>query len=107
MTGTKSQVEWAGRIKLRVNADFDRVAAAFRVVAEGQDEADRADTEAILGILEEKRAEAMGRHEAGYFIHDWQEITGQVRQLIFDDARYQAIQRRRAERKTAAARAAA
>ena len=29
--------------------------------------------------------------EAGYFIRGWQEIGDQVRQLVFQDARYQAI----------------
>ena len=33
----------------------------------------------------------MSRKQAGYFIHDWQEIGGQVRQMIFHDARYQAM----------------
>ena len=34
MTGTESQVEWSERIRLRVNNEFDRVAAAFQAVAE-------------------------------------------------------------------------
>jgi hypothetical protein len=33
----------------------------------------------------------MRNEEAGYFIHGWQEIGDQVRQLIFRDSRYQAI----------------
>ena len=33
----------------------------------------------------------MAREQAGYFIHDWQEISDQVRQMIFQDPRYQAI----------------
>ena len=39
------------------------------------------DTEAIIAILEEKRAEVMRREQAGYFIRYWQEISGQVRQM--------------------------
>ena len=27
--------------------------------------------------------------QAGHFIHDWQEINDQVRQMIFNDARYE------------------
>lgn len=91
LTGSEAQVEWAERIRNRVGAEFDRVSAAFREVAAKQSGARRAGTEAILAIVEEKRAEALGRHEAGYFIHDWQEIGDQVRQMIFRDPRYQAI----------------
>ena len=91
MSGTANQVEWAERIKRLVNEEFDRVARSFRSVAGKQNDAARADTEAIIAILEEKRAEVMSREEAGYFIHDWQEISDQVRQMIFHDVRYQAI----------------
>lgn len=89
LSGTSSQVEWAARIKLLVSNEFDRVAAAFRSVAGNQNDAQRADTEAIIAILEDKRAEVMSKDQAGYFIHDWNEIGDQVRQLIFHDARYQ------------------
>ena len=41
----------------------------------------------------------MRREEAGYFIHDWQETGGQVRRMLFDDARYQAIKRARPARR--------
>jgi hypothetical protein len=95
MTGTVNQVEWAERIKRKVNDEFDRVARSFRSVASKQSDAARADTDAIVAILEEKRAEVMGREQAGYFIHDWQEISDQVRQMIFHDAGYQAIKRNR------------
>lgn len=95
MTGTESQVEWSERIRLRVNNEFDRVAAAFQAVADKQDDRQRTDTEAIIAILEDKRAEVMRSERAGYFIHDWQEIGDQVRQMIFADARYQAIKSRR------------
>ena len=98
MSGTAAQVEWAERIKRLVNAEFDRVAASFRSVAGKQDDDKRTDTEAIIAILEEKRAEVMSREQAGYFIHDWQEISDQVRQMIFLDARYQAIKNKRAAR---------
>jgi hypothetical protein len=99
LTGTAAQVEWAERIKRQVNEEFDRVARSFRKVAAKQSDAARADTEAIIAILEEKRAEVMRREEAGYFIHDWQEISDQVRQMIFQDARYQAIKSNRPARR--------
>ena len=96
MSGSAAQVEWAERIKRQVSAEFDRVAASFRSIAGKQGGDKRADTEAIIAILEEKRTEVMSREQAGYFIHDWQEISDQVRQMIFHDARYQAIKSRKA-----------
>jgi mannose-6-phosphate isomerase class I len=99
MRGTANQVEWAERIKGQVNEEFDRVARSFRSVAVKQSDAARADTEAIIAILEEKCAEVMSRGEAGYFIHDWQEISDQVRQMIFHDVRYQAIKNNRLQNK--------
>ena len=98
MSGTAAQVEWAGRIKHQVNDEFDRVAASFRLIAAKQGHVKRADTETIIAILEDKRAEVMSREQAGYFIHDWQEIGDQVRRMIFHDARYQAIRGNRAPR---------
>ena len=91
LRGTENQVEWALRIKCLVNEEFDRVSAAFRVVADRQTGGQRLETETIIAIVEEKRSEVMGREEAGYFIRGWQEIGDQVRQLVFQDARYQAI----------------
>jgi hypothetical protein len=91
MSGSESQVEWAQRIKYLVGAEFERVAEAFRSVALRQSGIQRADTEAILKILEEKRGTVMSRDEAGYFIRDWQEISDQVRKMISQDSRFQAI----------------
>ena len=98
LIGTANQVEWAERIKRQVNTEFDRVAAAFRSVAGKQASAKLAATEVVLAILEEKRVETMSHRQAGHFIREWQEIGDQVRQLIFHDARYQAIQTSRAAR---------
>jgi hypothetical protein len=99
LSGTVNQVEWAERIKRQVNDEFDRVARSFRSVADKQSDAARADTEAIIAILEDKRTEVMRGELAGYFIHDWQEIDDQVRQMIFHDARYQAIKSNRPARR--------
>jgi hypothetical protein len=96
LSGTASQVEWAERIKRQVDAEFDRVAASLRSVTGKQDDGKRASTERIIAILEDKRAEVMSRNQAGYFIHDWQEISDQVRKMISLDARYQAIKNNRA-----------
>ena len=91
LSGTENQVEWALRIRGQIDQEFDRVVAAFRVVAHRQVGRRRADTGTIIDILEEKRLAVLDHQDAGYFIRGWQEIGDQVRQLIFEDARYQAI----------------
>ena len=98
MTGTPSQVEWAEQIKPRVGAEFDRVAKALQTVASRQGARDRADTQAMITILEEKRAEVMTKDQASYFIRDWQELRDQVRQMISQDSRYRAIKAQKAAR---------
>ena len=95
MTGTPSQIEWAEEIKVRVNSEFDRVARALGSAAERQGERDRMDTRAVIGILEDKRAEVMAIDRAGYFILEWQELRDQVRQLIAGDSRYRTIKARK------------
>jgi hypothetical protein len=94
MSGSEAQVEWALRIRRRVGEEFDRVEAAFRSMAAKQNGTRRHDTEAVIAILNEKRAAAMANLHAGYFIREWQEISDQVRLLIRQDARYQAIKAR-------------
>ncbi|MGH9632882.1 MAG: hypothetical protein ACRD7E_31645 [Bryobacteraceae bacterium] len=98
MTGTASQIEWAEEIKPRVNAEFDRVAKALTAAVANQREQIRMDTLAVIAILEEKRVEVMAKDQAGYFIRDWQELRDQVRQMITQDPRYQAIKARQAAR---------
>jgi hypothetical protein len=99
MTGTPSQIEWAEQIKPRVNEEFDRVARAFEEAAGRQSELDRIDTDAILVILQRRRAEVMANDQAGYFIKEWQELRDQVRQMIAADPDYQAIKARREARR--------
>jgi hypothetical protein len=94
LRGSPAQVEWAERIKLQVNEEFDRVVRSFKAVATTQSEARRADTEAILAILEDKRADVMGQEDAGYFIHHWQDMGDQVRQMILRDSEYKEIRAR-------------
>jgi hypothetical protein len=101
MTGTDSQIEWADQIKPRVDAEFDRVAKLFRTAADSQRGQERIDTESVIAILEEKRAEVLANDRAGYFIRDWRELTDQVRQLIARDSRYQAIRANRESRPAA------
>ena len=94
LIGTVNQIEWAERIRTQVNAEFDRVASALEAAARRQSEPDRSDTRAMIAILEDKRAQVMANPKAGYFIHDWQELRDQVRQLIKGDPRYKAIKAR-------------
>ena len=101
LTGTVNQIEWATQIKERVAREFDRVANAMRSVASKQREVDRADTLGLVAILEEKRLEVMANDRAGYFIHDWQELGDQVRQMVVKDPRYARVMLRRAERRRA------
>jgi len=95
MTGTPNQIEWAEEIRLRVGAEFDRVAAAFQAVAINQTEYARTDTLAVIAILGEKRHEVLANSRAGYYIREWQELSGQVRRLIAQDSRYQTIKANR------------
>ena len=97
MTGTVNQIEWAKQIKIQVSAEFDRVKMALQAAALKQSGQDRLDTQTMIAILEEKRAEVMGHDEAGYFIHDWQELRDQVRQMIMKDNRYTTIKAGRTE----------
>ena len=94
LTGTDNQIEWAERIRVQVNEEFDRVSRALESAARRQSDQDRLDTYAIMAILEDKRGEVMANQRAGYFIHDWQELRDQVRKMIMSDARYKAIKAR-------------
>jgi len=96
MIGTINQGDWAEQIKTQVNAEFDRVAKALELAASKRAEQDRADIQVMIAILEDKRAEVMANDRAGYFIHDWQELRGQGREMIAEDPRYTAIQVSRA-----------
>ena len=96
LIGTVNQVAWATQIKASVRAEFDRVAKALESAASKQAEPDQRNTRAIIEILEQKRTEVMAKDQAGYFIHDWQEMSDQVRQMILRDSRYQAIKAKRA-----------
>jgi hypothetical protein len=97
LTGTVNQIEWAKQIRPQVNAEFLRVVKALEAAAAKQSGQDRLDTQAIIAIVEEKRAEVMEHQEAGYFIHDWQELRDQVRQMIKEDDRYKAIKSRKVQ----------
>lgn len=95
LLGMQNNLEWAEQIKLRVNAEFDRVAAAIHAKAERRNEERRMETLVLMSILESKRSEVMSRQDAGYFIHEWQQIVGQVSTMIRSDSRYLAIHEKR------------
>ena len=99
MTGTPSQIEWAEQIKPRVSAEFDRVAKALQAAVDKRTDQDRMDTQVVIAILEAKRVEVMAKDQAGYFIREWQELTDQVRQIIAQDPRYQALKATKAARR--------
>lgn len=98
MIGTVNQVDWAEQIKARVDTEFQRVAKALESAASKQAEQKRLETLSVIAILEEKWAEVMAKDQAGYFIHEWQELRDQVRQMITPDCRYQAIRANRVAR---------
>jgi hypothetical protein len=98
MIGTVNQIAWAVQIRAQVDAEFDRVRKVLESVATKQPADDGTHLQAIIRILEDKRAEVMGNDRAGYFIHDWQELRDQVRQLIIGDPRYMAIKANQAVR---------
>jgi cell division FtsZ-interacting protein ZapD len=88
LTGTVNQIAWAEQIRTAVNGEFDRVRKALESAASKRPGRDRTDTDAVIAILEDKRAEVMSNPSAGYFIHDWQELRDQVRTMLRADVRY-------------------
>jgi hypothetical protein len=96
LTGTPAQVEWAERIRMSVAQEFDRVAKILRAQGVIQSGQKQAETQIILAILEQKRAETLTNPTAGYFIRDWQELSDQVRRMIAKDPWYQVIKDQRA-----------
>ena len=98
MIGTANQVDWAERIRGQVSEEFDRVAKALESAMSRQSERKRGETLTTIAILEDKRGEVMAQDQAGYFIREWHEIGDQVRRLITQDSRYQAIRANRAAR---------
>ena len=98
MIGNVDQVKQAERIKERVNAEFDRIAAALGTSAAKRTGQDQTDMETVIAILEEKRAEVMAKGQADYFINNWRGELSRVRELIAQDARYRDINTRKAIR---------
>jgi len=94
LTGTENQVEWAERIRLNLDKEFDRIAALFQTIADQSRGGKAAATREILAILADKRREVMSHTEAGYFIHEWQEVGDRVRRLILGDERYREVRTR-------------
>ena len=95
MIGTMNQVDWAEQIKAWVSAEFDRLSKALDPAARKQAEQKQMETLSVIAILGEKWAEVMAKDQAGYFVHEWQELRNQVRRMIAQDSRYQAIKANR------------
>jgi hypothetical protein len=98
MIGTLNQIAWAVQIKSQVEAEFDRLRKVLEYAITKQPAEDGGDIQAIIRILEDKRAEVMEHEQAGYFIHDWQEVRNQVSRMIVGDPRYEAIKTSRTAR---------
>jgi hypothetical protein len=101
LVGTPNQIEWAEQIKDRVHKEFDRVGMLLKSAAAKQVGWYQTDTLKLVEILEEKRHDVMANDRAGYFIHDWQELSNQVREMIVKDPRYGNIMACHAARKHA------
>ena len=98
LVGTPNQIEWAQQIKDRVHKEFDRLGMILKSVAAKQAGSDQTDTLKLVAILDEKHRHVMGNDKAGYFIHDWQELGNQVREMIVNDPRYGKIMARQVAR---------
>ena len=101
LVGTPNQIEWAEQIRDRVHKEFDRVGTILKSVAAKQAGLDRTDTLKLVAILEDKYHHVLSNEKAGYFIHDWQELGSQVREMIVKDPRYGKIMAYQAARKHA------
>jgi len=64
LSGIVNQIAWAKQIKTRLNAEFDRVAKVLAFAASKRLEHDRSDIQAVIAILEDKRAEVMAKDQA-------------------------------------------
>jgi hypothetical protein len=91
LTGSVAPMEWAEGIRVQVNAEFDRFSNSLQTVAMRQSDQNRLKTFAIMLILEEKRGEVLANGSAGCFIHGWQELRDQIRTMIMNDPRYEAL----------------
>ncbi|MEP6537278.1 MAG: hypothetical protein ABJF23_18230, partial [Bryobacteraceae bacterium] len=88
MTGTPNQIDLGQRIKASVALEFNRVANALQNVALRQSGQKLLDNVTAIQILEELRTTVMARQEAGYFIREWQDLSGQIREMIARDPRH-------------------
>ena len=94
MIGTPNQIAWAIQIKSQLEAEFDRVPEVLEHAAARRSPENVTDIQAIIRILEDKRAEVMENEQAGYFIHDWQDPKDLVSRLVIRDPRYEEIKAR-------------
>jgi hypothetical protein len=91
LTGTADQITSAERIRPLVDAEFERIERVLEASAAKRVSKDRLETMEVIEILRGKRAEVMANQDAAYFVREWRELKDQVRQLMAQDPRYQAI----------------
>ncbi len=82
---------WVRQLRIRINSEFDDVAAALQLVASRQQSKRRLETEAIVAILEDKRLEVMAMADKPELLYEWHHVGDQVRRLLFEDPRYKKI----------------
>jgi hypothetical protein len=85
--GVPSSWDWRSR--------GDPVAKAHQAPAGMSAAQDRMDAQAVIVVLKEKPT-VRTKDQAGYFIRVWRELRDQVRNVIGQDSRYQAIKSKRA-----------
>jgi hypothetical protein len=99
LTGTADQIASAERIRPLVDAEFERIELVLEASAAKRESKDRLETMEVIEILRKKRSEVMANEDAGYFVREWRELKDQVRQLMAQDPRYQAIKAGREARR--------
>ncbi|MGD1068904.1 MAG: hypothetical protein ABSB15_02095 [Bryobacteraceae bacterium] len=99
LEGTAGQIAWAGEIRERVNAEFDRVRASIEAGSNKFRALDRNETATLLALLEEHRATVLAAGKAEYFIAQWQNPPDRLMRVLSGDVRWKAISDARAARR--------
>lgn len=91
LTGDPTQISWATRIRAEVSLSFDRVIIAIQTGTNKYKGLEPSETEKLLFLVEEHRADVLGVPEAQYFLDHWQDPVDRVQRLIHGDARWRVI----------------
>ena len=87
LEGTAGQIAWAGEIRERVNAEFDRVRASIEAGSNKFRALDRNETATLLDLLEEHRAIVLAAAKADFFIAHWQNPPDRLMRVLNADAK--------------------